>query len=337
MLLTKGCWGSLQLQWLYYDGIDYARGIEAILHTFSPIASAAVITRSLTDWIGIVDLSPFLMSLVLYHGISKLGSTPSSYHLPPNKEDTIYYDRVSKDDEENKRSKARKPVRAKDSIPEWAENLQCFSLLCLPTMINIWLCSKSPSSAEFVATKELCSLLLAASISYITFWLLKYGGMPSREMNGQWHPSQNWKVITAAVTAFISFQYRYLIPISVEISYHFHGRQTQSPLHISLWFSCGVLGLAGTSWLSQKRNSEGGPLLGQRHDDFCIFGSLASLFIMETAFPFPYDVLLLGLLSVVSIGVFAIEKTVSEVCSDYDTCYWHIYNSNVVSSLRFPP
>ncbi len=300
--MIKGCWGSLQQEWLYFDGLDYAKGVEAMLHTFLPLATAGVVTRLLGNFSAVIDLSPLIVSISLCFGISILGNTSSSYSLQQKKEETT--NMSNHDDLENKYTKTKKTVEDQSSLPKWTKKIHDFSLLSLPIMVNIWQNSTRPTSIDFILAKEICGIFFAFSISYITFCVV-------RQNNNKWALPHDWRGITAVTSAFITFQYRYLIPICTQILHPFYGRETQPPLAISAWFSCGVIGLVGTNWLRWKTNREGNYLLGYRCNDLCVLGSLVSVFVMGMALPFSSYVLLLSFLSIVSIAMAVIEKTVS--------------------------
>ena len=313
ILFCTGCWGSLQMKWLYLNWVDYAKSMENILHTMLPVVVAAALSHSLTSWMGLGELSPYVSSLVLYSGIALFGKTLSSYYRPEKKDDarSEVASRHSVEDEESKYIKKTTSVpEVEYSIPEEGGYLLTYSQLCLPTLIHVWQWCNSSSSSDFGFAGELCALSLVVSTSYILFWMLRYNEITWWGQKAT-PPLQDWKLPTAIVTTLVSFQYRYLIPISIALSHHFHGRPTQPYWQICLCFNGGLMGLIGTVWLYQKKNSDGGPLFGQNNEDLCMVMTLMSLFLLGCGFPLPFDTLILVAISILSLGMFAITKLVS--------------------------
>lgn len=278
-----------------------------MLHMALPIASSVTVTRAFTNWIGITELSPYLLCILLYIGVSKVGKTPSSFCQETPNKDPIRLDRAYVKDEESKFNEITKDPEVEKSIPEWGAKFQSYTLLFLPTLVYMWQCTASLSPAHFNSLKNVCSLFLLMSMSCLMFMLDQFHTKPSSMTK----LNQNWTFILAAVIASATLQYSFLIPTSMKISHYFHDEQTLSPWSISLRFCVSSLGFASILWTKKKITSQGELLLGQQHENICSLGVLISSLIMESAVPLPRDLQFLALLSTFAVGICAIIKTVS--------------------------
>lgn len=303
------------MQWLYREALHYAKSVEGLLHTILPLAAAVGISHFAATRIGLVNLSPYMYAIVLYVGIYLFGKALSSYIPPPQKQtqDILRSDHI--EDEESKYN--RKTV---DHIsgPQYSISRECGHVLALclqftPTILYVWQRIRGSTDRDITLMQDFCSASSLLSVSYLLSFLLQYQRISwwQEPKRGYHHTREVSLSAFVAVIGFASFQYRYLVPISLAVSHHFHGRQTQELWQICLSFNSGVLGIIGTAWVSMRRNIEGDRMLGTAHYELCTVMALLSLFSVGTSFPLPYGVILVLVVSIMSIAMFVITKLVS--------------------------
>ena len=298
------------MKWLYIGALDYGKGIEAFLHTILPIASAAVITHFFANVTGIVAASPYIFAFVVYYAIVKLGKTPSSYVRPSGherKKCDSRYARSTQDEESKFVKRTSRAAKVEYSISEWSGNLLLVSLLSFPALVHFWQCWASLN----LSISALLEVLSIVSISYSACWLLNYNEVIWWHEGGRRRKGQNLKVLMAIAIALASFQYCYLSPRIILIYDDIYGGKTISYLKISMYLNGGILGLIGTTWLYQKRDLDGEPYFGKNHEDLCAFAALVSLIFLGSSLPFSFDVALLAALSILSLVVTVVSKSVS--------------------------
>jgi len=303
------------MQWLYREALHYAKSVEGLLHTILPLASAVVISQFAATRIGLVNLSPYICASVLYLGIYLFGKALSSYIPPPPKQTRGILRSDHTEDEESKYN--RKKV---DHItgPQYSISRECGHMLALflqftPAILYVWQNIRGSIDRDSTHMQDLCSASILLSVSYLLSFLLQYQRISwwQESKRGHRHRREVSLAVFLAVIGFTSFQYRYLMPISLAVSHHFHGRQTQELWQICLSFNSGVLGIIGTAWVSMRRNIEGDRILGAAHYELCTVMALLSLFSVGTSFPLPYGVILVLVVSIMSITMFAMTKLVS--------------------------
>jgi len=318
------------MEWLSVEALDYSKAVEGLLHTIIPLASAVSISYFTATGMGLgLDLgnlfvAPYIYAIVLYHGIYLVGKLPSSY-IPlqqdlRRKDHHRHRPRNNVQDEESRDDKKRDDDRIVDMQHVYSISRQCYYMLTLclqitPTILYLWQRKSGTLSEGFTLMQDLGSASTLLSISYLLSWQLQHHQISLWSLHQS--PTTTTTTTTnvlplfAAIVGFVSFQYRYLVPISLAISQHFHGTQIQPLWQICLSFNVGILGMAGTAWVYSKKNKEDEPIMGKAHDDICAILTMLSIFSVGTSFPLPYGVILLLVVSTMSIAMFTITKRVS--------------------------
>jgi len=337
-ILKQCCWGTMQMEWLSLEALDYAKSVEGLLHTILPLAFAVSVSHFVATGMdsGNPLVVPYVYAIVLYYGIYLFGKLPSSY-VPLLQQDLLRRDRDRKrsrnkiQDEESRDCINKSADRVADTQCVYSISQQCGSMLihCLqitPTILYIWQRKSGIIDQGVTLVQDFCSASNILSMSYLLSWLLQY------QQISLWRQQSSTNVLPliAGMVGYVSFQCRYLVPMSIAISQHFHGKQIQPLWQICLSFNVGVLGMVGTAWVYRKKNKEDESILGKKHDDICAILALLSIFSVGASFPFPYTVVLLLVVSIMSITMFAMTKMVSlELTQSKEHC---LLNTMIIST-----
>lgn len=243
-------WYTLQFQWLAKESPRLVKQIEQLVHSILPLASAAVLTNSLSKqmshhW-GIdraATLAPYAFTVLLAAGMRFLGAVTA---VGSSAEKPMYL--VSK-------ANAR-----------WHSIL----LLLLPPVMHV-VSFRGRIVSSYVSVDEWYDLILVVSIPYLLNYAMSFmlrnspygsGRLANTTLRGTLVP------IVLSTIASLALQQAYLIPWCQSIAYQFHGHDLPPTWVFSLYLTVATLATLFAVWMYGRKSSQTGePLFGEFHED----------------------------------------------------------------------
>ena len=240
-MFCKACLGVLKFQWI---PPTYAIQTERRLHAILPLASSSILSRELFNFWEDQNIYPYAFGVFLYFGIALSANTISSYCKPE-----------------------RNAIDPIHSITKLDGCILTCTLLFCPVLMYIYLVFSEENVSFSFTVERVCEILLVTSGPFLLHHLLEYKGLLwwKQSLPGCFSTNTSSKImfrniflpLFASIIAILSFQFRYLIPLSTSLFHRTHGRKMQ----VSWITSCilifvGVLILAAF-WFHKKRNSHG--------------------------------------------------------------------------------